>query len=60
MHHLAIDLNWPILIIVGLGILALLAIIMRRNQKDKKDLEQTITHIEEEPTTHSQDDEAKV
>ena len=35
-------MNWPVLIIVGIALIALIIFLILRNQKDEKDFEQQI------------------
>jgi hypothetical protein len=48
-------LNWAVIIIVGVAVLALLFFVMRRNREDKKDLEETITRSDVKPPEHDTD-----
>jgi FtsZ-interacting cell division protein ZipA len=60
MDFIAIDMNWTVIIIVGIAAIVLLIFINRRNQKDRKDMEQTMNQVEEKPSEHDTDNESKV
>ena len=59
MDLLAVDLNWPVIIVVGIAAIALLVFIARRNVKDKEDLEQTINQGDQKPLEHDDSDESR-
>lgn len=56
MEVLAVDINWPVIIIVGIVILALLVFLNRRNLKDEKDMEETMNQVDRKPLDHENDD----
>lgn len=58
MDLIAVDINWPIIIIVGIAVLALLIFINKRNQKDEKDMEDTMNQVEKKPPEHGSDNES--
>jgi len=53
------DLTWPIIIIVGIAALALIIFLIIRNQKDEKDMEQTMNQVDKNPLEHESDNETK-
>jgi len=53
------NLNWPVIIILGVVVLALLIFVIRRNFKDKKELESTMNQVDQKPLEHDSDNEAK-
>ena len=59
MDLLTVDLNWPVIIVVGIAVIALLVFIARRNVKDKEDLEQTINQGDQKPLEHDDADESR-
>jgi LPXTG-motif cell wall-anchored protein len=60
MESASADINWPVIIIVGIIVLTLLIFILKRNKKDKKELEQTIKHVDEKPLSHESNEETKI
>ena len=56
MEVLAVDINWPVIIIVGVVILALIVFINRRNLKDEEDMEETMNQVDRKPLDHENDD----
>ncbi|WP_205755988.1 hypothetical protein [Lacibacter luteus] len=37
-------MNWPVLIIVGIAVIALLVFLIRKNQKDEQEFEQQLNN----------------
>lgn len=37
-------MNWPIIIVVGIAVIALIVFLVMRNQKDEKQFEQQVTN----------------
>lgn len=60
MNILAVNINWPVIIIVGVAVVALLIFLIRRNQKDEKDLEATMNQVDKKTPEHESDDESRV
>lgn len=60
MDRTSVDINWTILIIVGVGVLALLIFLVRRNQKDKKAMEKTMNQVDQKTLGHEPDNDSKV
>lgn len=60
MNILAVNINWPVIIIVGVAVLALLIFLIRRNQKDEKDMEATMNQVDKKTLEHESDDESRV
>jgi uncharacterized membrane protein len=56
MYLLAAEINWPVIIIVGVVIVALLLFINKRNLKDETDMEETMNQVEEKPSEHDNND----
>ena len=56
MEVLAVDINWPVIIIVGVVVLALIVFINRRNLKDEEDMEETMNQVDRKPLDHENDD----
>ncbi len=42
-------MNWPLLILVGVAIIALIVFLVRRNQKDKKEFENQLKNDYRKP-----------
>jgi len=59
MDTLSPELNWPVIIIIGLVIIVLIVLLNRRNRKDKKDMEETMNQVDKKPE-HEADDESKL
>jgi len=49
------EINWMILVLVGIGILALLFFLIRQNQKDEKKFERELNRVKK-PTESEIDD----
>jgi uncharacterized membrane-anchored protein YhcB (DUF1043 family) len=47
MDILFVNLNWPVIVIVGIAVIILLVLINRRNLKDKQKMEQTLNDVDE-------------
>jgi len=56
MYLLAAEINWPVIIIVGVVIVGLLLFIKKRNLKDETDMEETMNQVEEKPSEHDNND----
>ena len=56
MYLLAAEVNWPVIIIVGILVIALLVFISKRNVKDEKDMEETMNQVEQKPAEHDSND----
>ncbi|MBC7827678.1 MAG: FeoB-associated Cys-rich membrane protein [Chitinophagaceae bacterium] len=57
MHFIVVDINWPVIIVVGLAVIGLLIFLIRRNQKDEKDMEETMNQVDKKPLDHDQHNE---
>ena len=60
MHLLSANINWTVLVVFGIAVIALLVFLIRRNQKDKKDMEETMNQVDKKPFDHRTDDETKI
>lgn len=54
------DINWPIVIIVAVAALALVVFLIRRNQKDEKNMEETMNQVDKKPLGHDSEGEKKI
>ena len=50
------EVNWTVIIIVGIAVVALLVFINRRNLKDEEDMEETMNQVDKKPSDHENDD----
>lgn len=60
MEILAVNLNWPVIIIVGIVVLALLIFINRRNVKDEKDMEETMNQVDRKPPLDHENTDSRI
>ena len=60
MEILAVNLNWPVIIIVGIVVLALLIFINRRNVKDEKDMEETMNQVDWKPPLDHENTDSRI
>lgn len=60
MNILFVNLNWPVIVIVGIAVIALLVLINRRNSKDKQKMEQTLNDVDESRERQNMDDDTKL
>jgi LPXTG-motif cell wall-anchored protein len=60
MEPTSSDINWTVIVVVAIAVLALLVFVLRRNRKDKKEMEETIKHVDEKPSAHDTNNEAKM
>ena len=51
-------MNWPVLVLFGIAAIALIVFLLRRNVKDKKQLEEKIKH--DYPKTKDEEGDAEV
>lgn len=56
---LSADLNWTIIVLVGIAVVALLIFINKRNLKDEKDMEETMNEIDRKHLEHDEDNDSK-
>lgn len=50
------EVNWTVIIIVGILVVALLVFINKRNIKDEKDMEETMNQVDQKPAEHDEND----
>ena len=53
---LAVQINWPVITIVCVVVVALLVFINKRNLKDEKDMEETMNQVDQKPSDHEDTD----
>ena len=54
------DINWPIVIIVAIAALVLIFFLNKRNQKDEKEMEDTMNQVEHKHPDHDADGGNKI
>ncbi|HET9277451.1 MAG TPA: hypothetical protein VFN95_04680 [Flavitalea sp.] len=57
---LSADLNWTIIVVVGIAVVALLIFINRRNLKDEEDMEDTMNKIDRKHLEKDEDNDSKI
>ena len=57
---LSADLNWTIIIVVGIAVLALLIFMNKRNLKDEEDMEDTMNKIDRKHLENDEDNDSKI
>jgi hypothetical protein len=57
---LSADLNWTIIVVVGIAVVALLIFINKRNLKDEEDMEDTMNKIDRKHLESDEDNDSKV
>ena len=60
MEILAVNLNWPVIVIVSIVVLALLIFINRRNVKDGKDMKETMNQVDRKPPLDHETTDSKI
>lgn len=60
MYTLFVNLNWPVIVLVGAAVIVLLILLNRRNARDKHDMEQTLNDVEENREREQLDDDTKL
>ncbi|HKH61674.1 MAG TPA: hypothetical protein VKA49_12625 [Flavitalea sp.] len=57
---LSANLNWTIIIVAGIAVVALLIFINKRNLKDEEDMEDTMNRIDRKHLENDEDNDSKI
>ena len=57
---LSADLNWTIIVVVGIAVVALLIFMNKRNLKDEEDMEDTMNKIDRKHLEKDEDNDSKI